>query len=87
MYAVDHDQPKNAANKYALSDIFFIKSGSDDKNLPDAFYVDKLSGVVRTNQSYFDFVDGYFSMKVIVTDSDGKHPNEAKLVVSFTCCY
>jgi hypothetical protein len=74
-YAGDCDSPENRGHTFSLSVIqFFPPDNADTATLvPDAFVIDPVTGMVYTHRnSYREFTDGTFTMKVTATDKKGR---------------
>jgi len=74
-YAGDCDSPENRAHTFSLSVIQFFPPDNPNTatQVPDAFIIDPLTGWVYTHRnSYREFTDGIFTMKVVATDKKGR---------------
>jgi len=74
-YAGDCDSPENRGHTFSLSVLQFFPPDNPTTAtpVPDAFIIDADSGWVYTHKnSYREFTDGTFTMKVIATDKKGR---------------
>ena len=73
VYATDKDDNVYTVNRYTLEQIQYVGSDSGSRFIPYMFRIDPLTGVVYTNTtSFIPYIDGYFLMDVVATDTLGR---------------
>lgn len=84
IYATDKDDNLYAVNRYSLARIEYVDEELRSEPTPYAFRIDPITGVITTNAtSFVKYVDGYFQMDVIATDTKGRKA-QVQLFVSST---